>query len=578
MAFRSWLSRFGQKQDENRETKEEERQQGRDQTAPFSKDGWIELVEGRVVVHDPVGDGRYPTLTPDPGIQLWINGVSVDAPMVVTEADEIRYEVQPDAGHFMDLAISEDEMTVTMRLTADPYRLPDTVALVGSTQVRIQPACSAKAQRRSDSPQQVVADRLKELGVVYGIDEAAVEAALKGPLGQLVVIARGQAPQSPVPGQWVWRLGEWSLVEAGQIIAEHQGGRPNLPQITVRGQETKVYDDIEDGQAYLAGQGTRMLGRARLIASVSGRARAVPTPDGMQVSIFPVKVIQGDFTGQMETESDLVIEGSVRGATIRSTGEVVVAGGVAESEIYGGVINVAGEVAESSLYTIPKGHYLPLKADLLWLQRSLTGILEGVERHSVVKEETFREIQSRVRILRRRGDEIGISDPEYLAFSDQVAQAFLGARGAEGLDAGTVKRLVEGLQRLADAAETYRHIGRVSAGALIHVTVWAGGDIEVADRVANSFLYCGGSIRTPEKATLTQSELVAGEEVTLGILASVRGTAPVTVRAGGRMLIEQVDPGCVLEYGVDRREFKGEMIRIVAGANAKGQLVVRQRD
>ncbi|MFS8543520.1 MAG: hypothetical protein LOD91_06725, partial [Limnochordales bacterium] len=117
-----------------------------------------------------------------------------------------------------------------------------------------------------------------------------------------------------------------------------------------------------------------------------------------------------------------------------------------------------------------------------------------------------------------------------------------------------------------------------SVQALAHVTVWAGGDILVQERVANSALFCGGSIRTPEEAILTQSELVAGEEVTLGTLATLRGTAPVVVRAGGRMLIDQIEPGCVLEIGSDRREIKNEMIRVVAGVNARGQLVVRQRD
>lgn len=569
MALRGWFDRFGQKREE---------QQGTQPVSSSSaQDGWVELVGGRVVVHDPTGEGRFPTLAPSPGIQLWVNGELVDGPMVVTAADEIRYDVEPDSGHFMDLTVSEDEMTVTMTLTADPERLPDTAVLLGRTQARLQPACSPKARRRASSSKQVVLERLQELGVIFGIDEAAIEAALKGGVGVSAVIARGQEAQAPVAGQWVWRLGEWSLAEAGQVIAAHQGGRPNLPQITVRGQESKLYEDTEGGQAYLAGEGTRMLGGSRLVASVSGRARAVPTPEGMRVSIFPVKLVDSDVTASLETEADLIVQGSVRGAAVRSAGEVIITGNVAESEIHGAAITVRGEVVDSGLYTLEKGHYLPLKPDLAWIHRNLEAIRDLMIRHTAVKEETFREIQQHVRSLRRRADEIGINHPDYQAMVDELAQLFLGARGADGLDRATVGRLLERLSAMQTVTQD-RGTGAVSARILTHTTVWAAGDIQVAERVTNSLLYCGGSIRTPESATLTQSELVAAEEVSLGTLASVRGSAPVVVRAGGRMVIDQVQPGCVLEYGVERREVKNEMVRIVAGGNARGQLVVRQLD
>ncbi|HEY8347937.1 MAG TPA: flagellar assembly protein A [Symbiobacteriaceae bacterium] len=529
------------------------------------------------MVHDPVGNGRYATLAPGPGIRLWINGQTVEGPTVVTATDEIRYEILPDNDNFMDLEISADGMTVTMTLTADPFRQPDTVTLEGRQQAQLKAACSPRARSRAVAPKQLVMERLKELGVVYGIDEAAVEQALKGPIGQPVVIARGQEPQKPVRGEWVWRLGELSLVEAGQVIALYQGGQPNKPRITVRGEVTKVYEDVEGGQPYLPGEGTRLLGGDRLVASVPGRARAVSTPEGLKVHVFPVRQIDGDVEGMLESEADVIIRGGARGAKIRAAGEVLVMGDVERSEIHAEVITIRGEATDSYLYTIPKGHFLPMKGDLAWIRRSLEGIRETLSRHAAVKEETFREVQNHVRVLRRRAEEIGLSHPEYVRLNEELAQVFMGARAADGLDLVSVTRLLEILEKMAAEAENLT--GRnVSVQALAHVTVWAGGDILVQERVANSALFCGGSIRTPEEAILTQSELVAGEEVTLGTLATLRGTAPVVVRAGGRMLIDQIEPGCVLEIGSDRREIKNEMIRVVAGVNARGQLVVRQRD
>lgn len=564
MVFRGLFDRLGRRKEE-----------GSDLPLRAGGDGWVELVNGRLVVHDPVADGRYATLGPESAVRLWINDEPADGPTAVTASDRIRFEVQPDPGSFFELRIAPDEMSVELLFTADPARLADTVTVVGVHQARLQAACSSRARPRPGSPRQAVLDRLKSMGATFGLVEAALDREVGAPTYQPVVIATGQEADAPTAGQWVWRLDQWSVVGAGQVIADYQAGKPNQPRITVTGQSTREHDDLPQADVYLAGNGTRLVPGGKLVASASGRARAVPTPQGYRVHLFPVQRIEGDVEGELEAGADVIIHGNVRGARITAAGEVVVTGNVERSELTAEVLTIFGSVSESRLCTIPAGHFLPLAAEIGWIQHRIEAMREGILGQKAVKEEAFREVQTFLRSLRRKAEQMGVTHPDFIAAGDEIARVFLGAQGMSGLDLPAAGRMLISLGKLKGADHSAR---TVRVASLSHTTVWAGKDIHVTEKVAGSSLFCGGAIQMPETATLSQSELVAAGDVTVGILSSVRGTVPVTVRAGGRILAEEVQVGCVFEYGADHKEFKSDLLRVAAAANSRGQLVVRQRD
>lgn len=566
MVLKGLFDRFGRRKDEATEA------------AVIGSDGWVELAAGRLVVHDPAEDGRYATITPDPGVRLWINDEEVTGPTAVTVSDRIRYEVAVDPAQFFDLHMAEDEMTVELVMLADPQRLPDTVQVVGRHQVRLQPGYSTRAKARPGNPRQQILDRLESLGVTYGFDETVLDRELANPSGQHAVLAKGQAEQAPVAGQWVWRLDDWSLVEAGQVVAAYQGGRPNLPRITVKGQTTRVYADLAEPQVYLAGNGTRIVPGGRLVASASGRARAVPTPQGLRVHIFPVHRVKGDLTGELTVEADIIVEGSVHSARVTTSGEFLVLGNVERSEIRADVITVKGAVTESRLYTIPAGHFIPLRAEFNWIHTHVEAMREAVRAGRPVTEEAYREVQTFVRALKRKAEQMGVNHPDYVSAMHDLNKVFLGAQAVSGIDLPTAGGLLMVLSKLLKAADQAVGARDLRAGALGHVTAWVGRDVHVQERVTGSSVHCGGAFRTPETATIGQTELVAAGEVKAGLLNSVRGTAPVTIRAGGRIDVAQVQVGCAFEFGAERREFKSELNAVVAGVNSKGQLIIKQKD
>lgn len=542
-------------------------------------DGYVELSGGRLVVYDPGEDGKYATLTPDTGVRLWVNGEEVNGSSVVTASDQLRYEIQVDPTDFFTLRIASDEMTVLFRLTADPSRMPDTVGLQGRSQVLLTPACSAKARPRSANPRSIVLERARLIGVdVRLIDEEALERELASPSGQEVVIARGQEASPPIAGQWAWRLDAWAMAEAGQVIAEYQGGQEARPRITVTGKEQKEHEDLPKPQEYLAGNGTRLLPGGRLVASATGRARALPSPQGLRVHIFPVTEVQGDITEDLNAEADLLVQGSIIGCKVTAKGEILVSGNVERAELRADVITIQGAANESRLFTIEQGSYVPLRAELKFMEAKIESMREVVAANKAIPEETFRDVANLIRAMRRKAEQLGINHPDWLVVAEDVAKVFMSAQSTAGFDLPTAGRLLLALNKMTKAAESATATSRtVTAHALTAVTAWVGRDVNVTERIASTTLLIGGQVRTPAEAVITQSEIVAAGGAELGLLSTVRGSAPVTIRFGAKLEIGEAQPGVVLEFGADRKEFKADLLKFTVGLNQRGQILI-QRD
>jgi hypothetical protein len=546
---------------------------------PHGADGYVEMSGGRLVVYDPKEGGRYATLTPAPGVRLWVNDEEVTSSTVVTASDQIRFEVHVDPADFFTLAIAPDEMSATLRLTADPHRMPDTVTLQGVSHVHLIPSCSAKARPRTANPKAIILEKARLLGLdLRLIDEAALERELTSPSGGEVVVARGQEASPPVPGQWVWRLDAWGMAEAGQVIADYQGGQDARPRITVTGKEQREYAELPKPQEYLAGNGTRLLPGGRLVASATGRARALPSPQGLRVHIFPVREVHGDITQDLAAEADLLVHGSVIGCKVSAKGEILVSGNVERAELRADLITVQGAVNESQLYTIEKGSFVPLRAELKFMEAKIESMRETVAANKAVPEELFRDVGNLIRAMRRKAESLGVNHPDWVAVAEDVAKVFMSAQSTAGFDLPTAGRLLLALNKLTKAADGIVAAPRtVTARSLTAVTAWVGRDVVVTEKIAAATILAGGQVRTPNEAIITQSELVAANGAELGVLSTVRGTAPVTIRTGSKLAIAEAQAGVVLEFGADRKEFKADLRKFTVALNQRGQLLI-QRD
>lgn len=543
------------------------------EAAPANNDGRVELQSGRLVVHDPVGSGRFATLVPEGGVRVWVNGVETDGLAVVSAADEIRFETDPN--EFFRLSVADDAMTATLLLTADPGRMPDTVAVDGQQPARIRPGYTSHARKRHGAPREMILSELTHMGVQFGVDEAAIDRELHHATYKPVTVARGQEAQPADPGEWVWKLDGIGMVEPGQVIALHQGGHPGRARITVTGESTLVYEQGDATGAFTPGQGTRLLAGGRLVAAASGRARAIPTGACSRVDIFPVQLIAGDLTGDLNAAADVIVRGHVRNARVTTTGEVLVAGGVERSEITASGIIIRGGVSLSKLLTLPPGSFAPLRGELAFLQRRVEELGDSGNVAVQVKEAWFKEAGSFVRALWRKADELHVADPAFKVAMNDLFSLLARSDSATSFNRNTAQTLLLRVNVVLDEAARAAATGDVRAKSLAQTTIWAGRDIYVEENIVGSALFCGGSVETLPGATSSQTEVVAGGEVKLGILASLRGSAPVNVRSR-RIEAAEIQAGCSLEFGFERKELGTDMFKVTCGVNNRGFLVIKQ--
>lgn len=538
-----------------------------------NRDGSVTLENGRLVIQDPADDGRFATIMAELPVILWLNGEQVSGQTVIAQSDESRLELRPDPDRFFELAMDPERMTVTLRLTADPNRIPDIVEIVGEHRALLRAGYSPQAALRPKSPRTAIGEAVDKLHICYGIDEQAIDQELKAPTGLPVVIARGQEADPGEPGVWVWRAGTWALVEVGQVLAIRQGGRPVRDRISVIGETTSNYPEPMEEIKYLAGTGTRLINRDRLVATSSGRARRTDHADGCHVDVGPVQVIEGDLTQDLTVLGGLILSGNLRGARVRATDEVVIDGNVEDAHVHAGSIRVKGQVEKSRLYTSESGHYAPLKAELSFVHRRFEEVREALVANRPVPETDYRTLAAMVRSIRTKATEMSIDHPGFLQTLGELTTLFRALGVGSSLHLGGVERVCH---LLSEFLALKGDQGSVEAGSLFLTSVWSAADIRFEEKCVGSSLFCGGAISAPANSVCAQSEAVAAERVILGVVRCKHGERGVTVRSR-RLEAEEIQAGTAFEFGSERVEFRSEQRHLIAGINPKGQIGYKRR-
>lgn len=541
-----------------------------------TKDGWVEMQNGQLIVHDPDGAGRFATLTAGEGIRLWVNGREAEGPAVVTAGDQLRYELDIDPRAFFTVSISADVMSAELLLWADPMRVPDIVTLEGQTQLQLRSGYSARAPRRPLAPKDLVMKRLQEIGVVYGVDEAAIDRELAAPTYRPAVVARGQAPREAIAGEWSWLAGKWGLAEPGQVVAMLRGGEPGRLRTTVTGKTDPPLPEVADPTAFVPGEGCRLVSGGRLVAMTKGRARSTPTDAGRRIDVVPVRVIDGDWQGELSEPVDILIQGNLRDAKVRTGGQVVVEGHVERSEVYAGEIQVEGTATQSKLHAMPGAPFAVLRAELAFIRRRLADMRSSLEQQRPVRDQAIKELVVFIRAMRLRAEELDASPDAFKKPTFELANALSRLEGATEIPPTVMERIDQMVAPVQRAADATAESGRVEVGSLVHSSVWAGREIRVQDKCVSSSLFCGGTVETSAQTSVSQAEIVAGGSVRLGVASTMRATAPVLIRAG-RVEAEELQAGCTLEFGSHVKEINTDLFKVLAGVNPRGQLFVTQQ-
>ncbi len=289
------------------------------------RNGSVMLSNGQVIVSNPKGFGKFPTISRGANVEVLINGEKLTSPTVVNEDDHIEVSVINTEPFFsLDLEISKDKMKALLTLRKKPGKRYSIEDIPPSLEVCI----SAKYQQEiwPEVGLQQVLDVLHENKVIFGIREDAIQKAVAFQGKNISIVAAvGQKPTGVQDSKIVYTFqnrvanqdsyfqsGNVISVSIGEVLAVKQPPVTGYPGIDVTGESVPPRQPKDEpilikGGVHLINDGTVAM------AAISGK----PVLEGSvrkYLSVDPVYVVNGDvgiYTGNIRFKGNIIITGSV---------------------------------------------------------------------------------------------------------------------------------------------------------------------------------------------------------------------------------------------------------------------------
>lgn len=328
------------------------------------KNGKIKVVLGKIIVINPVGEGKYPTITPSSKGILTINGKVIYEATKVKESDEIEFLPNDKLSKDIKVDISKNKMEAYISFK---YRNAIKINIKDSEPVEnlVIDVYEEEMDCIGLLSKEEIEQLLKEANVTYGIKEEAVEEITKAQNGGRVLVAEGLKPIDAIDEkiEFVFNkedssIGEYEKidykninkingVEATAIIGKVIRGRDCKFGINVFGEEVKPKKNKR--KIIRCGNGCNFLDD-NIIAEIDGQV----SYKNETVSVNKVYRITSNVdisTGNINFEGDIQIDGNVNeGMGVYGKNNVNVLGGVFSGQVVASSdINITGSVVNSKV-------------------------------------------------------------------------------------------------------------------------------------------------------------------------------------------------------------------------------------
>ncbi len=583
--------------------------------AAAAVDGRISIEDGRVTVIPPTGGGSWPSIKPDKNVLVKVNGVEVKDRYTLSPGDVV--EVLPvDQEPVCDIEITVDEykmraFAAVRRKVGRKFRIRDlpetTFGVVTAEQVEIV--------NPPEPTVEMVMEKLKEAGIVYGIDAEAVETLVAERQSLPTLVAQGRPPVDPVDGSlkfYFTEIGERDIdpnatrvdlydrisipwVEPGTLLAEKIDPVPGQPGMDVYGKQIRPRN--YRNPVLSVGEGVELTNEGRqAVAAREGR----PVLDGKTIKVIPSFVLPKNAdasTGHIRFSGDVVINGDVLdGIEIMAGGLVEIHGLVSHAKVMGqqGVIVRKGVIGGQ----IRAGGISAECRAVLSVVQVLTTQLEGLLRAfrqlyrdpriqeakipegQIIKqllEGKFKEIPKQIAVLE---DHAASSPNLFEDFSHLVPALRKKLVGLGPASIGSIRELQPLLKSLQDLALYLEAMQ--AADADIEVKSLQNAFLEASGKVIINGAGCYHSTITAGKGVKAPLGLLRGGQVTvhegnvefkeLGGPGGV--TTEVTIVAKGTIIAQKVYPNVTLSIAGEKRVVRDPIRHIRAFVNEEGQLVM----
>ena len=337
-----------------------------------SLDGSIKVLDGKIIVKNPKGEGKPAAVYATGNVKVIIDGIMLSGKSEIFEESTIEIVFdETEASRKLDIRLAEDLMEAYISVKYRPknvFRLKDKQEC---TVIELE----CELINQIYPPKYKIEEILKELSnnkIVYGIIESNLEKCVESECTN-IIIAKGQevidgvsdrielkfAPENggkkfveDKTGNIDFKsIGSVQVVKVGEILAVKIPGTPGCDGHNVKGNIIKPKDIKQI--TIKAGKGCIIKDGDKVISLIDGK----PCIRNNVFNVFEVHEIKSDVnlsTGDIKFIGDINILGGiaegmqiicgnsvkvskdVEGSIINAKGDVTVKGNVLRSKIYGG--------------------------------------------------------------------------------------------------------------------------------------------------------------------------------------------------------------------------------------------------
>lgn len=351
--------------------------------------GTVYVKDGKIIVNDPIGEGKPAKIIPNPKVTIYIDNEEVKEEKYIYSKNYISYTILPtEASRKIKIRRIRNNMQALISVHYKPkieYNLKNTEE---SNELRAR-----IVEYKSINPPLYTIDEIKksiaDVGIVYGIKSEVLQYMCSSYEVDASVFAEGKKPieytedkldvkfkkgppgyKEDLKGTIDYKaIGHIVSVEAGEVLAEIIKGEEGSDGINVNGKIIKVKRPRK--LRVVAGPGTEQYDN-EIKSSIKGK----PLYVGGKISVTSLHEIRGNvdlstgnvkFSGQViifgSVLDGMVVEGiqgveiykSVSNANILSNGDINIEGNALMSDITaGGMENTNSEIREKINYISSK--------------------------------------------------------------------------------------------------------------------------------------------------------------------------------------------------------------------------------
>lgn len=582
------------------------------------REGKIWVQDQRIYCKD--APGKYPLLAPGNKAVLYKNHERVVKTIVASEQDVFTVKLQDETHDpHWEISMGKDNLEATIKVRPGRQILRKLKDLAPESFIELEVEEQIKYQTIEHG---LVMDKLKEIGIVHGIDIAEIAKACASKEEGTFIIAKATPPVQGKNGYFqpfqeveikrglkerpdgtidYREIQEFPSVERGQVLGVLHPPTTGKPGISVANEP--IFPAVVYPFIVREGKGVSLVeDGTKVVATSSGHPEVKTKGQLACISVVPKLVLNQDIdiqTGNIHYAGDVDIHGSVQDKMIvEAKGNLFIRDNVNQAKVSAGSSLIIQNNVVSSEVTAGESNLLTAELalgmkELIKQMKQMVGAMEQLAKVSAFKVSSFTQtglgplikilcdgrfksfLAVNSDIIKKINKGMELLDEEWLGFSERLQKGFIQTL-ASGLrteaDFHNLIRLAESL------ALTLENTGDESfcfmKAVFVHNSrLYCGGDISIERGIYNSSLHARGRIEVG--GVVLGGEIYATDGISVLEAGAKSGAyTKLSVSPEGTIRMGKVLEDTVIQVGTKSHKFTKQTSQVFARLNTEGELLI----